>query len=124
MKVLTSTVARILFAIPFAVFGLFHFLNGNAMAGFLPSWLPGGVVWIYLTGAALILGAVSLIIQKHVKWAALGIAAFLALTILTIWLPSLGNESMRQTAITSALKDLGLLAGSLLFAGLYSERKA
>ena len=28
MKVFTTTVARILFAIPFAVFGLFHFMNG------------------------------------------------------------------------------------------------
>ena len=94
------------------------------MAGFIPSWLPGGVFWVYLTGIVLILASVSLIIQKQVKWAALGLAAFLALTILTIWLPGLSNEAMRQTAMTGILKDLARLGASLTFFSFYGQSRA
>ena len=45
MKLLTTTVARYVFAIPFGIFGLFHFMNASQMAGMVP--LPGGVVWVY-----------------------------------------------------------------------------
>jgi len=100
------------------------FHERHAMAGFIPSWLPGGVFWVYLTGIVLILASVSLIIQKQVKWAALGLAAFLALTILTIWLPGLSNEAMRQTAMTGILKDLALLGVSLTFFSFYGQSRA
>ena len=40
-------VGRILFALPFAVFGLMHFMAGGDMAGMVPSWGPGGGFWVY-----------------------------------------------------------------------------
>src|ERR1043166_5960693 len=58
LDALTTKVARAAFALPFAVFGLFHFVNANAMAGFVP--VPGGVFWVYFTGAALVAGAVGI----------------------------------------------------------------
>ena len=43
MKILTTTIARIIFAIPFLIFGLNHFMKADMMAGMVPSFLPGGV---------------------------------------------------------------------------------
>ena len=43
-------VGRYLFATPMAVFGLLHFMHTEAMAAMVP--IPGGVVWVYLMGAA------------------------------------------------------------------------
>ena len=40
---------KYLLAIPMAIFGLFHFISGPAMAGMVPSAVPGGVLWFYLT---------------------------------------------------------------------------
>jgi uncharacterized membrane protein len=57
-----SKIGKYLYAIPMVIFGLFHFLNANAMAGMVP--IPGGVFWIYLTGLSFILAGVSIIIQK------------------------------------------------------------
>ena len=39
MRTITTTVARILFALPFALFGISHLLNGAAMAAHVP--VPG-----------------------------------------------------------------------------------
>ena len=57
-----------LFALPMAVFGIMHFMAGEAMAGMVP--IPGGVIWVYLTGAALIAAAVAIIIGKKAVLAA------------------------------------------------------
>ena len=121
MHVLTTTVARSVFALVFAVFGIFHFMNGPAMAGMVPSYIPGGVFWVYLTGLALLAAAVSLIIQKYAYWGMLGLAAMLFIFVLTIHLPQLGSN---QAAMPNLLKDLALAAAALTHAGLHSGQAA
>ena len=37
---------KYLLAIPMAIFGLFHFISGPAMAGMVPAAIPGGVLWV------------------------------------------------------------------------------
>ena len=122
MKVLTTTAARIIFAVPLAVFGLMHFAFAKAMQGMVPSYIPGGIFWVYATGAALVAAAVSFIINKQIKIAGISLAVFLFIIIVTVHVPGLGDETMRQMAMSNLLKDLGLLGGSLAFAGIF-ERK-
>lgn len=45
---------KYLLAKPMAIFGLFHFISGPAMTGMVPAAIPGGVLWINLTGIALV----------------------------------------------------------------------
>lgn len=125
MKTLTTTVARILFAIPFLVFGLMHFAFANGMAQAIPSFLPGGVLWIYLTGAGLIAGAVSLFIQKMTKEALIGLSLFLVSAITMVHMPGMGNPDpmMQQMAMSGLLKDIGLLGGTLTYLGIYSQKQ-
>ena len=118
---LTTTGARVVFALPFAVFGLFHFTNANAMAGMVP--LPGGVFWVYLTGVALIAGAVGLILKKWGAWAGLGLAALMLSFILGVHLPGLSNPQMAQFAMIGLLKDTALLGASLAFAGILARKE-
>ena len=63
MKALIDCYARIIYAIPFAIFGLMHFMKGGDMAGMVPSFIPGGIFWVYLVGVALIAAAVAIIIK-------------------------------------------------------------
>ena len=120
MKIITSIVARILFAIPFFVFGLFHFMKADAMAAGVPSFIPGGVIWIYLSGLGFILASISIIIRVQTKLACLLLAAVLIIFVLTIHLPSViaGN----QMSMMGVLKDTALAGAALAFAGL-SEKK-
>ena len=104
---------KYLLAIPMAVFGIFHFLNGSAMAGMVP--IPGGVIWVYLTGAALIAAAVAILIDKKAKLASFLLAALLLVFVLTIHLKgAMGGDQM---AMASLLKDLAIAGGALVFAG-------
>lgn len=120
VDLVTGKVARVAFGLPFAIFGLFHFLNANAMAGMVP--VPGGVFWIYFTGAALIAGSVGIITGILGRWAALGLAALLATFIVGIHIPGLSNPQMQQMATMGLLKDVSLLGGALTYAGLFGKR--
>ena len=124
MKILTTTVARILFATPFLVFGIMHLAFANQFAMAIPSYLPGGVIWIYITGAGLIAAFVSLLIQILVKEAMYGVIFFLVSTIIMVHVPGIGNPDpmMQQMAMSGLFKDVGLLGGALTYLGIYSKK--
>jgi uncharacterized membrane protein YphA (DoxX/SURF4 family) len=119
MNILTTTVARLLYAIPMAFFGILHLMNGADMSGMVPSFIPGGVFWVYLTGLALISAAVSIIIQKKARLACLLLAAMLIVFVLTMHLPGLGTDM--QASMPNLLKDTALAGAALSFAGLAKD---
>lgn len=116
------TIGRYLFAIPFLIFGLFHFMNASQMAGMVP--LPGGVIWIYLTGVAHILAAVSILLQKYTHLAGILLGIMLLIFVLSVHLPTVLNppdEMAMQNAMSQMLKDTALAGGAFLVASLYSR---
>jgi uncharacterized membrane protein YphA (DoxX/SURF4 family) len=124
MQALTTTVARVLFALPFGIFGLLHFMGGQNMAGMVPAWIPGGVFWVYLTGLAHIAATVSIIAQKKARLASLLLAAMLGVFVLTIHLPGIfgaTDEMGRMMSMSGFLKDVALAGGALAFAGLAKD---
>ena len=118
MKTLTTTVARLLFAIPFGVFGIIHFISGSEMAGMVP--FPGGVFWVYLVGIALLAAAVSVISGKQTHLALLLLALLLAVFVLTVHIPAIiGGDQM---AMGSLLKDLSLAGGALILSNEFESQ--
>ena len=106
-------IGKILFALPMAVFGVIHFISGEAMAGMVP--IPGGVLWVYLTGVALIAAAAAILTGKQAVLASQLLALFLILTALTVHLPALmGGDQM---AMGQVLKDVALAGGALVLSG-------
>jgi putative oxidoreductase len=59
-----KTIGRVVFGIIFCIFGSFHFIKGSQMAGAVPAWIPGGVIWVYVTGLILLLAGISILINK------------------------------------------------------------
>jgi uncharacterized membrane protein len=115
-----SKVGIILYALVIGFFGINHFMNGTGMAKMVPGFLPGGVFWVYVTGAAMIAAAVSFLIDKQTRLAGLLLALFLILIVLTVHLPAVVNaqdESYRRLPLINLIKDTGLAAGALLIAG-------
>lgn len=123
MNLLTSTVARILFSIPFLVFGINHFMMADKMKFLVPSYVPGGIFWVYLTGAALVLAGISIIAKWQGKLACLLLSILLLTFILTIHIPGMGNPETMQMALIGLLKDIGLVGGALLLAGIFENEK-
>ncbi len=114
-----KNVGRIVFAIPFAIFGMMHFMAAGDMAGMVPSWVPGGVFWVYVTGMALMAAAISIISKKQIYLASVLLAILMGVFVMTIHLPAiLGGDQM---AMGGMLKDISLAGGALLIAGLYKD---
>jgi len=122
MKKITS-LGRILFAVPFALFGINHFLMTDYYVGMLTSFIPLGAYTIILTGIMLIVTSISIITKKFVKLCTLLLAGLLFLFIITIHIPHLINDIDKTATIIALLKDISLMGGSLMISGIYSEEE-
>ena len=119
MKILTDTIARLLFAIPMLMFGVFHFMNAEGMAGMAPF---GGAIMVYITGVCLIAAAVAIVIKKKAALATLLLGVFLLLTALLVQLKGvMGGED--PGAMPMLLKDLALAGGSFFMSGVFKKEE-
>jgi putative oxidoreductase len=122
MKNLTA-IGRILFAIPFFVFGINHFLMMDYYVGMLTSFIPLGPYTIILTGVVMIIASISIVTRKYVVQSTLALAVLLLLFIATIHIPNLFNGADRTVTLIALLKDISLLGGSLMIAGMSNNKK-
>lgn len=124
MKGLLS-IGRYLFALPMAIFGIMHFMNASAMAGMAPF---GGAIMVYITGAALIAAAISIIIGKMDRLAALLLGIMLIIFALSIHLPGVlnaGDDQMAMAAsMSNLLKDIALAGGAFAYGLLAKDTGA
>ncbi len=110
-----SKISKYLIAVPAALFGVFHFMGAENMAGMIP--IPGGVIWVYITGVALIAAAVAIIIGKKARLAATLLAVLLLIILLTVHLPAvIAGGDGGQAAMSMLLKDLMITGGVLTLA--------
>jgi len=113
MKTTLTTFGRVIFALPFAIFGLFHFMNADGMAVMVP--VPGGAFWVYLTGLAMIAASVSILIKKKSGLASMLLGILLLLYAFTVQLAMvLGGDQM---AMGQVLKDLALAGAAFYYSG-------
>ncbi len=118
-----TTIGRILFALPFALFGINHFLMMDFYTGMLTSFIPFGGYMIILTGVLLIGTSLSIILKKFIRISTFTLAALLLLFIATIHIPHLiqGEVDAKMTLVT-LLKDISLLGGALMIGGACQEK--
>lgn len=118
MNLLTTTVARIIFALPFGIFGLFHLFQAQNMVGMVPTFVPGGVLWVYLTGIALLAACIAIIANVMAYAASIGLALLLTVFVILIHIPALTTGENVQLSMVNFLKDASLIGGALLVAGV------
>lgn len=112
-------IGRFLYAIPMAGFGVLHFMMGDAMAGMVP--IPGGVVWVYVTGVALLAAAVSIVAGKHAVLATRLLGLMLLIFAGSIHLVALlGGD---QAAMSNLLKDTALAGGAFILSGVLAAQE-
>ncbi len=119
MKFLTTTLARILYGVPFILFGIGHTMNADKMVGAVP--VPGGIIWIYFTGIAMILAGLAAITKFQGKLAMLLLALLLLIYIVTIHVPNLMKPETMMMGMMGLYKDVSLIGGALLLAGIFSR---
>jgi uncharacterized membrane protein YphA (DoxX/SURF4 family) len=87
----------------------------------LTSFIPLGGYTIILTGLILIAVSISIITKKFVRLSTLILAGLLLTFILTIHIPHLIDGADRHLVLIALLKDISLMGGSLMIAGMYSD---
>lgn len=102
--------AVVLFSLVWIFFGVAHLVNAEALRPAVAK-IPGGVFWVYFTGAAMILAGFAIILNKWAKPACYLLALMLFIFIVVIHLPQLiaGDFS----APVNILKDLGFIAAAI-----------
>ena len=120
-----STLGRILFALPFGIMGLNHFLMYNYLVGIASTFIPGGGWTVIMAGMALIAACISIILKKFITLSCLLLAVLLLIFILTIHLPGLfsPNQEKFDFAFFGLFTNLALMGASLFIAGIYREKE-
>ncbi|MCS6916946.1 MAG: hypothetical protein RMK52_09545 [Chitinophagales bacterium] len=109
-------VGRLVFALAMAYFGIGHFTQGQALSGLLPASMSKlALPLVYVSGAALLLAAVSFIINKWMRLASILLAVLLVLIVVIIHMPGLSatDEMAKMNAMTAIVKDLALAGAAL-----------
>lgn len=118
-----AVLGRILFALPFAIMGLNHFLMTDVFIEQIKtSFIPYNAFTIIITGILLIIGSVSILMNKFIKVACFWLAGLLLLFIITIHVPGLFNANW-ELALIQLLKDTGLMGGAIMIAAYFDEKK-
>ena len=121
-----SRFAIFLLAIVLIVFGIEHFVHPRNMLIYVPTWIPGGLTWVYIVGAACILVAVSFMLNQMVKVTAYLLALLLFSFVFCVHLPNYLNTAdpeYRQLAFLNILKDTALAAFALYIASNARHQK-
>ena len=112
------TIGRFLYAIPLGIFGLMHFMNAGAMAAMVP--VPGGAVWVYVTGAALLAAALAIAVDRQAVLATRLLGVMLLLFAVSIHLMGIMNapdQAAVQASMSNMLKDTALAGAAWFMSG-------
>ena len=118
-----STVGRILFALPFLVFGINHFIMFDYYMGLLTSFIPFGGYLIILTGFIMITASLSIIFKKFILITSITLAIMLFIFIVAIHIPNLFDKENHIIGLITLLKDVSLMGGAILIAGVCKEKQ-
>lgn len=116
-----SKTGTTLYALVIGFFGINHFVNAPGMQNTVPSFVPGGIFWVYLFGIALVAAAIAILTGRQTKLAGLLLALFLILVVLTVHLPAVmrtsGSGAGVSVPLINLVKDTGLAGAALIIAG-------
>lgn len=123
---IVSRLAIYLLSVVMITFGMIHFMYPRDVLVYVPVWLVGGKLWVYVAGVAFILVGISFLTNQYVKFSSYLLAAILIFFIITIHLPNYnhaGDKEMRQMALINLLKDTAITGFALhIAAGAHHQR--
>jgi uncharacterized membrane protein len=115
-------VGRVCITMALIFFGIQHFLHPTGLPGVplqkqMPAWLPGRVLIDYVTGAALLVGAASILLARKTRTILTCLGGWILLMVLVIYGPVL-IDALSQPGTAVKVEGINYFADTLLFAGV------
>lgn len=113
---IVSRIAIYLLAVILIVYGLLHIFKPKYLVTYIPVSLPGGIVWAYVVGVALILVGLSFIFNKWVKFTGYLLAILLLVSMIPVHLSNsihASNNEDKILAFIEFLKDTAIACFAL-----------
>ncbi|HVU58273.1 MAG TPA: hypothetical protein VHD83_24600 [Puia sp.] len=113
----------VIFALTIISFSFDHFLYARQAAGYVPSWVPYPVCWLYLTGAALFCSGIAILLNIKRRLAAtlLGVMIFIWIVILHIPYALSAPLARNEGEVTSAFLALAYCGIAFIMAQAGSD---
>lgn len=123
-KMSRHRLACVLFAIITGLFGIYHLVFAENLAKKVPDYVPGGVIWVYISAIAFVVFAIAILLDKYTKIACYTLGFMLLIFILTVHVPivlSSEDPYIQQETLLMMIKDIGLVMAAFLV-GYNSDR--
>ncbi len=116
------TVGGVCIAMALIFFGIQHFLHATGLPGVplqkqMPTWVPERVLIDYVTGAALLVTAGSILLNRKTRTVATCVGGWILLLVLVIYGPVL-ILALSEPGIGVKIEGINYFADTLLFAGV------
>ncbi len=116
------TVGRVCVTLALVFFGIQHFLHPLGLPGVplkkeMAAWLPGRVLIDYVTGAALLIAAGSIALNRKTRTVTTAVGGWLLLLVLVIYVPVM-ITALSAPALPVKVEGINYFADTLLFAGV------
>lgn len=116
-----TIIALTVFALVIGFFGANQILHADKLVATAPSFLPAPKIFIYFTGAVLILGAISFIIDRFARLFGYLIALILLVIVFTVHIPGMmqaPDSHIKMLFLSNALKDTAIAMGAIVIGNL------
>jgi len=111
------SLGRWFFALPFIVFGVFHFTDAQHFAeNIVPSVFPAKLLLVYLTGATMLVCGTLMLLEKYDKIAAVILSILMLGFVVVVYLPNTFNDVSRAAAVPRLINNLALAGAAMLYA--------
>ena len=117
-----AKISRYVFAALLIVFGIAQFLNLDFLTAKVAAFLPLRVVWVYLTGALMIVTGGCVLINKKSRLAASSLGILMLALNLLLYVYLLVNDLHNPLNWTEAMLNLAITGGVFFLAETFSEK--
>ena len=113
----------ILFGITIFSFGIDHFLYAKEAAGYVPSWIPNHLFWIYLGGIGLLGSGISIIMRIKVRLFAILLGTMIFIWVIILHIPYViaAHFSDKGGEVTSAFLALAYSGIAFIIASVSTK---
>lgn len=109
----------ILFGLTIVSFGIDHFLFAKEAAGYIPSWIPNHLFWMYVTGSALLGSGIAITLKFRPGLFAALLGTMILIWVIILHIPKViaAHGSDNGGEVTSAFLALAYCGTAFVIAG-------